>query len=165
VPVGEDEVVEVRETIFADDAGLYSGSIEGMQKIVDACMLFCGFTGMRANLSKCRWMVAGGLNVNGKVLDGVQWVLSSKRWEAVEGKQAPFELVSLEEEWRYLGMIQNGLGECDKMVSDLRDEMNDAAEIIKRKRMSLAGAIYLSNVVLVPRALYRLKYLMPLMNK
>ena len=50
VPVGEDEVVEVRETIFADDASLYSGSIEGMQKIVDACMMFCGFTGMRANL-------------------------------------------------------------------------------------------------------------------
>jgi hypothetical protein len=43
------------------------------------------------------------------------------------------------------------------MVSDLRDEMNDAAEIIKRKRMSLAGATYLSNVVLMPRALYRLK--------
>jgi hypothetical protein len=39
---------------------------------------------MRANLSKCRWMVAGGLNVKGKVLDGVQWVPSSKRWEAVE---------------------------------------------------------------------------------
>ena len=37
-------------------------------------------------------------------------------------------VVSLEEEWRYLGMIQNGLGECDKMVNDLRDEMNDAAE-------------------------------------
>ena len=54
-------------------------------------------------------------------------------------------------------MIQNGLGGCDKMVSDLRDEMNDAAEIIKRKRMSLAGAIYLWNVVLMPRALYRLK--------
>ena len=54
-------------------------------------------------------------------------------------------------------MIQNGLGECDKMVNDLRDEMNDAAEIIKRKRMLLAGAIYLSNVVLMPRALYRLK--------
>jgi hypothetical protein len=38
VPVGEDEVVEVRETstIFADDASRrpYSGSIEGMQKIV-----------------------------------------------------------------------------------------------------------------------------------
>jgi hypothetical protein len=32
-------------------------------------------------------------------------------------------------------MIQNGLGECDKMVSDLRDEMSDAAEIIKRKRI------------------------------
>ena len=30
-------------------------------------------------------------------------------------------------------------------------------EIIKHKRMSLAGAIYLSNVVLMPRALYRLK--------
>jgi hypothetical protein len=46
-------------------------------------------------------MVAGGLNVEGKVLDGVQWVPSSKRWEAVEGKR-----VSLKEEWRYLGVIQ-----------------------------------------------------------
>jgi hypothetical protein len=26
------------------------------QKMVDACMLFCGFTGMCANLSKCRWL-------------------------------------------------------------------------------------------------------------
>jgi hypothetical protein len=49
-------------------------------------MLFGGFTGMRANLSKYRWMVAGGLNVEGKVLDGVQWVPSSKRWEAAKGK-------------------------------------------------------------------------------
>jgi hypothetical protein len=56
-------------------------------------------------------MAAGGLNDEDKVLDGVQWVHSSKRWEAVEGKRAPFELVSLEEEWRYLGTIQNGLGE------------------------------------------------------
>ena len=36
--------VEVRETTFADDASLYSRSIEDMQKIVDACMLFCGFS-------------------------------------------------------------------------------------------------------------------------
>jgi hypothetical protein len=54
-------------------------------------------------------------------------------------------------------MIQNGLGECDQLVRDLRDEINDAAELIKRKRMSLAGAIYLPNVVLIPRAMYRLK--------
>jgi hypothetical protein len=39
-----------------------------------------------------------------------------RTFRAFEGKRAPFELVSLEEEWRYLGMIQNGLGECDKMV-------------------------------------------------
>jgi hypothetical protein len=52
------------------------------------------------------------------------------------------------------------------MVSDLRDEINDAAEIIKRKRMSLAGAIYLSNVLLMPRErCIGLNYLMPLMNK
>jgi hypothetical protein len=59
VPVGEEEeVVQVRETIFADDASLYSASVGGTQNMVDACMLFCGFTGMRANLIKCiyRWL-------------------------------------------------------------------------------------------------------------
>jgi hypothetical protein len=41
VPVGEEEVVQVRETIFADDASLYSVfSVcgRGMQKMADACM-------------------------------------------------------------------------------------------------------------------------------
>jgi hypothetical protein len=44
VPVGEEEVVQVRETMFADGASLYSASVEGMQKMVDACMLICGLT-------------------------------------------------------------------------------------------------------------------------
>jgi hypothetical protein len=54
VPVGEDEV---RETIFADDTSLYSGSIEGIQKIVDACMLFCGTWGEDGNDGRMRWVL------------------------------------------------------------------------------------------------------------
>jgi hypothetical protein len=38
--VGEEEVLQVRETIFADDARLYSASVGGIKKMVDACMLF-----------------------------------------------------------------------------------------------------------------------------
>jgi hypothetical protein len=169
VPVGEDDVVEVRETIFADDASLYSGSIEGMQKIVDACVLFCGFTGMRANLSKCRWMVAGGLNMGG----------GSISWSAVGtlvgemggcgGEASSFRVIGKfgggVEVPGYLGVIQNGLGECHKMVSDLRDKMNDTAEIIKRKRMSLAGAIHCRMWCSCHERCIGLSYLMPLMNK
>jgi hypothetical protein len=33
----------------------------------------------------------------------------------------------------------------------------EAAEVLSRKKMSLAGAIYLSNGVIMPSAMYRLK--------
>jgi len=89
VPVGEEEVVQVRETIFADDASLYSASVGGMQKMVDACMLFCGFTGMRANLSKCRWLKTGEGVEENNTLDGVQW-LPVKGWRARESKREFF---------------------------------------------------------------------------
>jgi hypothetical protein len=42
--VSESETVEVSETVFADDASLYQRSLKSMQSVVDACMLFCGFT-------------------------------------------------------------------------------------------------------------------------
>jgi hypothetical protein len=44
----ESEAVEVSETVFADGAmhSLYQRSLNSMQTVVDACMLFCGFTGM-----------------------------------------------------------------------------------------------------------------------
>jgi hypothetical protein len=70
-----------------------------------------------------------------------------------------FELVDLDVEWRYLvpGMIQNGHGDVDNMVKCLKDEMWDSAEVLRRKKNSVAGAVYLVNTVLLPRALYRLK--------
>jgi hypothetical protein len=86
VPVGEEGVVQVRETIFADDASLYSASVGGIQKMVNACMLFCGFTGMRANLSKCRWLKTGEGVEENNTLDGVQW-LPVKGWKARESKR------------------------------------------------------------------------------
>ena len=46
--VSESETVEVSETVFADDASLYQRSLKSMQSVVDACMLFCGFTGSYA---------------------------------------------------------------------------------------------------------------------
>ena len=87
VPIGDTEVVQVRETIFADDASLYSASVGGMQKMVDACMLFCGFTGMRANLSKCRWLKTGEGVEENNTLDGVRW-LPVKGWKAQRGQDA-----------------------------------------------------------------------------
>jgi hypothetical protein len=47
--VSESATVEVSETVFADDASLYQRSLNSRQTAVDACMLFCGFTGMHCN--------------------------------------------------------------------------------------------------------------------
>jgi hypothetical protein len=46
VPIGADDVVEVRKNTFANDARAFLLRVDRkyMQKIVDACMLFCGFT-------------------------------------------------------------------------------------------------------------------------
>jgi hypothetical protein len=65
--------------------------------MVDACMLFCGFTGMRANLSKCRWLKTGEGVEENNTLDGVQW-LPVKGWKACESKRENFELVDLDVE-------------------------------------------------------------------
>jgi hypothetical protein len=70
-----------------------------------------------------------------------------------------FEKVDLDEVWRYLGMIQDGDGNCEHMVEQLRLQVGEAAEVLSRKKISLAGAIYLSNVVIMPSAMYRLKLL------
>ena len=43
------------------------------------------------------------------------------------------------------------------MDDDLKSEMDDAAEVLGRKKISVSGAVYLANTVLLPRALYRLK--------
>jgi hypothetical protein len=68
-------------------------------------MLFCGFTGMRTNLSKCidRWLKTGeGICLEeSNTLDGVQW-LPVKGWKARESKRENFELVDSDVEWRYL---------------------------------------------------------------
>jgi hypothetical protein len=55
-------------------------------------------------------------------------------------------------------MIQNGHGDVDNMVKCLKDEMWGSAEVLRRKKIGVAGAVYLVNTVLLPRALYiRLK--------
>jgi hypothetical protein len=54
-------------------------------------------------------------------------------------------------------MIQDGDGNCENMVDQLRLQVGEAAEVLSRKKISLAGAIYLSNVVIMPSALYRPK--------
>jgi hypothetical protein len=43
-------------------------------------------------------------------------------------------------------------------VEQLRLQVDEAAAILSRKKISLAGAIYLSNVVVMPSAVYRLKF-------
>ena len=118
-PVNAEENVEVSETVFADDASLYQKSLASMQSVVDACMLFCGLTGMHCNIGKCRWMATAGTDVGQGILSGVQW-LPHGRWGVVAGKRERFEKVDLDEVWRYLGMIQNGDGNCDQMVEQLR---------------------------------------------
>jgi hypothetical protein len=43
-------------------------------------------------------------------------------------------------------MIQNGHGDVDNMVKSLKDEMWDSAEVLRRKNISVAGAVYLVSV-------------------
>ena len=54
-------------------------------------------------------------------------------------------------------MVQAGDGSDQRMVDALATEVAEAVEVMSRKRVSLEGAIYLSNVVVMPRAMYRLK--------
>ena len=54
-------------------------------------------------------------------------------------------------------MVQNGQGDIDDMLDRLAVEMGDAAEVLSRRKVTLAAALYLCNVVLLPQALYRLK--------
>ena len=118
-------------------------------------MLFCGFTGMRCNLDKCWWMATFGV-VDGDELTGAQW-LPRSGWRAVMGPREAIERKQLGTCWRYLGMVQAGDGSDEQMVDALAREVAEAAEIMSRKRISLEGAVYLSNVVIMPRAMYRLK--------
>jgi hypothetical protein len=73
-PASADENAEVSETVFADDASLYQRSLESIQSVVDACMLFCGLIGMHCNIGKCRWMTTAGTAVGDGILSGVQWL-------------------------------------------------------------------------------------------
>jgi hypothetical protein len=75
-----------------------------MQSVVDACMLFCGFTGMHCNIGKCRWMATAVTGIGNGELYGAQWAPCG-RWEVKAGPlTVAFEKVDLDEVWRYLGM-------------------------------------------------------------
>ena len=52
-------------------------------------------------------------------------------------------------------MVQNADGDIKSMLEGLTAEIAEAAEVLARSRITLAGAVYLCNVVLMPRALYR----------
>ena len=53
--------MSIDATIYADDASVYQANLSALQGVVDAAMLFCGFTGMRCNLDKCWWMATFGV--------------------------------------------------------------------------------------------------------
>jgi hypothetical protein len=72
-----------------------------MQTVVDACMLFCGFTGMHCNIEKCRWMATMGTDIGIGELYGAQWIPMG-RWGVVAGPHVAFEKINLDEVWRYL---------------------------------------------------------------
>ena len=54
-------------------------------------------------------------------------------------------------------MVQNAGGDIAAMLEGLTEEIAEAAEVLARSRITFEGAVYLCNVVLMPRALYRLK--------
>jgi hypothetical protein len=101
-------------------------------------------------------MATAGTNTGNGELYGVQWVPCG-RWDVKTGPLVAFEKVDLDEVWRYLGMIQDGDVNCEHMVEQLRLRVGEAAEVLSRKKISLAGAICLSSVVIMPSAMYRLK--------
>jgi hypothetical protein len=56
-------------------------------------------------------------------------------------------------------MVQNGDGEIDGMLEAVEAEVREEAAVLtSRKRISLAGMAYLSNTVILPRVLYKLKF-------
>ena len=79
------------------------------------------------------------------------------RWGARALPPTPIPQQTTTEYWRYLGMVQNGQGDIEDMLDRLTVEMGDAAEVLSRRKVTLAAALYLCNVVLLPQALYRLK--------
>jgi hypothetical protein len=46
------------------------------------------------------------------------------------GPLVAFEKVDLDEVWRYSGMIQDGDGNCERMVEQLRLQVGEAAEVL-----------------------------------
>ena len=128
-----------------------------MQKVVDGVLLFCGLTGMRCNVDKTRWLSLNGAVTEGGGIYGRQW-LPEGQWGAVAGRDEMMKSFGAEEYWRYLGMVQNGDGEIEGMLAAVEAEVREEAAVLGRKRISLAGMAYLSNTVILPRVLYKLKF-------
>jgi hypothetical protein len=75
---------------------------------------------------ECRWRKTGERLGDDNKLAGVQ-CLRAKGWKAHETRESErerenFELVDLDAEWRYLGVIQNGHGDVDNMVKCLNED-------------------------------------------
>ena len=121
-PDGSGGHVSIDATIYADDASVYQASVRSLQKVVDAAMLFCGFTGMRCNLDKCWWMAtfevgeagAGGIDISiragagelagdGAVtITGSQWQ-ARPGWRAAQGPKEVIKRKELSEYWHSNG--------------------------------------------------------------
>jgi hypothetical protein len=44
---GKGKTAEIMSIVFADDVSLYQTTGEGMKRVMDRVLLFCGLTGMR----------------------------------------------------------------------------------------------------------------------
>ena len=144
-------------TVFADDVSLYQSTGKGMQRVADGVLIFCGLTGMRCNVDKTRWLSLNGAVTEGDGIYGRQW-LPVGQWGAVAGQDELMKSFGAEEYRRYLGMVQNGDGEIDGMLEAVEAEVREEAAVLSRKRISLAGMAYLSNAVILPGVLYKLKF-------
>jgi hypothetical protein len=140
------DTYQATETVFADDASLYQRSLKSMQCFVDARMLFVDSqvcTATSGNVGGWQ-LLALTPEMGGCMERSGLPVVDGRGVKA--GPLVAFEKVDLDEVWRYLGMIQDGDGNCEHMVEQLRLQVGEAAEVLSRKKISLAGAIYLSNV-------------------
>jgi hypothetical protein len=153
--------VDVAATIFADDVALYQADVDAAQQVARGLDLFCLFRGMRISISKSRVLVVNG--AEGEVR--LQVWQAAPGWEAVALREEPIPSQRPEEYSRYLGMVQTAEGDIDEMLEGLTVEIAEAAEVLARSRITLEGAVYLCNVVLMPVLCIASNCRMPLLSR
>jgi hypothetical protein len=140
-----------------------------MQSYVNAAVLFFGFSGLKLNVDKSSvcWLQHSGNST--KILlpiaetphvriSSQAWVPTGHRWDVQPGADLEFKRIEPHTYVTYLGSTQTHTGEYSSVLEQLRKEVKLEASLLSRKYISLGGAPYIANCVILPRILYRLKF-------